>query len=1004
MVMEGDGKAETKTKKRCKWAAYKALGNFSHVFQRGEMRKKTLPLIFAVLVICSIVPKGFAVTGRVEGYVRDAHTQMPLVGATVLLVGTSMGAVTNEDGRYIISDVPVGRYKVRASYVGYKNQELSTEVGPNVTARCDFMLQAVGVKGEEVVVTAQATGQNSAINQQLSSDQIVNVVSAARIRELPDANAAESIGRLPGISLVREGGEGAEVVIRGLAPEYNKITINGVEVPPNVSSSRAVDLSDISSNMLGGIEVVKAITPDMDAAALGGVVDLKLREAQASKSGTLTSLLAQGGYNALTDTHSDYKFVGTAESRFFNDRFGVFAEMNVESRNLTANTLGAAYYLNGPQLGKINPAYMQYLSLTDIPRYRQRYGAEVTTDYSYPTFKVDFMNFYSSAKTQEQNRNEAYDLVNNTHSYSTTDDRTIMDIVTNLLYLKKDFPLFSIDAKLAHSYSQTSIPNALTFSFLQTNVGLNNTNFQLLNPQAIPTLAKNDLTQTYFQTALETSSLSRNRQLSAQVDLTSNMNFSRNITSVMKFGGAYKYTIKSYRFASQNTRFQINGIDSTIKVILNAFPWMQKFVPMGSIYLPITLFEDPSFSYGNFLDGDFKMGPPLNVGLMHQVMNVVNQAPPPQSYDYLTDVATNDFNSITNNYNGYERESAVYAMYKVNFGQAITFLPGVRFQQLSTIYTAPRGIQTPLSYEYHDTTIEESHGFWLPMVHLIARPLSWLQVHLAYTNTLNYPPFNAITPRINIGYASIIWNNYALKPAHSTNYDAILSIYNNSVGLLTVDGFLKHIRNLIFPLSTYVVNPADYAGIPDNTKGMPLSTYINDPYVVNLWGTEVDWETHLWYLPGPLSGLVLSANYTHIYSLARYPLTTVTTIYLPRYRQIVNDTFYTDRMIYQPKDMANLAIGYDLKQFSMRLSLLFQSNVFYGANFWPELREYGANYLRWDLAVKQGLPWLHLRLFFDLNNINDAKDLYLNGGSSFPQSEEFYGMTAAIGLEFETNL
>ena len=963
------------------------------------MHRKILPLILAVLAVSSVPSLAFASSGIVEGYVRDAQTRRPLIGANVLLVGTSMGAVSNEDGHFVVNDVPAGMYKLRASYVGYGNQEFSIEVSSNNTTRRDFGLHAVGVKGKEVVVTAQAAGQNSAINQQLSSEQIMNVVSAARIRELPDANAAESIGRLPGISLVREGGEGAQVVIRGLAPQYNEITIDGIEVPPNVSSSRAVDLSDISSNMLGGIEVIKAITPDMDAAAVGGIVNLELREARESKKGILTSLLAQGGYNALIGTHSNYKVVGTAESRFFNNRFGVFAEANIEGRNLTANELGATYNLNAPQLGKPNPVYMQDLSLTDIPRYRQRYGAEVVMDYKRPTLKVELMNFLSSGNTNEQIRNENYDLVNNTHSYSATDENSILDIITNLLDIKEIFPLFAVDAKFAHSYSQTSVPNLLTFSFGQTDVGLNNANYQRLSPQVIPTLAKNDLSQTDFQSALQSSSLSRNRQLSAQVDFLSNINFSRDITSILKFGGAYRYTTKSYNYLSQANRFQINGIDTTIQAILNAFPWMQSSVPSGSIYLPITLFEDPNFSYGNFLNGQYGMGVPLNIGLMHQVMNVINQSPPPQSYDYETDVATNDFLSATNNYNGYERESAAYIMYTLSIGQDLTILPGVRFQQLSTSYTAPRGTQTPLSYEYHDTTIEETHGFWLPMAHLIVKPLSWMQIHLAYTNTLTYPSFDAITPRINIGYQSVVWHNYALKPAHSTNYDAILSIYNNTVGLLTVDGFLKHIRNLIFPVNTYVVNPADYPGIPSNTKGEPLSTSINNPNVVNLYGTEIDWETHFWYLPGPLSGLVLSANFTHIFSRAKYPLTTVTTIYLPKYQQVVNDTFYTDRLIYQPDDIANLAIGYDYKEFSIRVSMLFQSNVFQGAEFWSELREYGANYLRWDLAAKQGLPWYHLRLFFDMNNINGAKDLYLNGGSSFPQSENSYGMTADIGLE-----
>ena len=87
---------------------------------------------------------------------------------------------------------------------------------------------AGSVIGETVVVTAQAKGQLSSINQQLAATSIVNVVSAEKMKELPDANIAESIGRLPGISVQRNAGEADAVVIRGLAPKYNEITIEGV--------------------------------------------------------------------------------------------------------------------------------------------------------------------------------------------------------------------------------------------------------------------------------------------------------------------------------------------------------------------------------------------------------------------------------------------------------------------------------------------------------------------------------------------------------------------------------------------------------------------------------------------------------------------------------------------------------------------------------------------------------------------------------------------------------
>lgn len=251
------------------------------------------------------------------------------------------------------------------------------------------------------------------------------------------------------------------------------------------------------------------------------------------------------------------------------------------------------------------------------------------------------------------------------------------------------------------------------------------------------------------------------------------------------------------------------------------------------------------------------------------------------------------------------------------------------------------------------------------------------------------------------GGGAIIWNNYALKPANSSNYDAVLDVYDNSIGLFSVDGFLKHIDNLIFPTGTrYVIDPAQYPGIPSSTAGDPITTYINDPYAVDLWGVEVDWQTHFWYLPAPFSGLVLSVNYTHIFSSAKYPQT-ITNFNYTTFQTTYTDTFYTDRMIDQPNDVANLDIGYDYKGFSMRVSMIFQSNIFEQQAFYPPLRANTDKYLRWDLSVKQDLPWFGTQAFFDLDNIDRARDISLIQGTGFPQTEEHYGLTADVGLRWK---
>ena len=81
---------------------------------------------------------------------------------------------------------------------------------------------------------------------------------------------------------------------------------------------------------------------------------------------------------------------------------------------------------------------------------------------------------------------------------------------------------------------------------------------------------------------------------------------------------------------------------------------------------------------------------------------------------------------------------------------------------------------------------------------------------LSYTNTLAYPDYNAIIPRIDVSQTgNLYYNNYDLVPSRSTNYDLNFSIFDNTIGLLTIGGFLKQINNLIYPYDFYVLNPTE---------------------------------------------------------------------------------------------------------------------------------------------------------------------------------------------------
>ncbi len=975
--------------------------------------KKTTGFVVAVMFCLPILALA-QTPGTISGRVIDAKTGDPLPGANVLLKGTGLGASTTLNGRYSISNVPPGPYTMRVSYIGYRNLEVAVKVEPGIRLLEDLELQAVGVKAKGVTVTAQASGQNALINQQLSSQNIVNVVSAARIQALPDANAAESVGRLPGVYLLRSGGEGYEVAIRGLQPKYNEVMIDGVQMAATSTSNRAVDMSMISSNMLNSIKVYKTVTPDMDAAVLGGVVDFGIREARRTPSGAPeVDLSAQGGYNGLQNAYSnDYKFSGAIGDRYFDNKFGILVQGVVENVDLTDDQLSAGYAQQTQNFNAYNPLLLQTLTLTYTPRQRQRYDATVSMDYRLPKGKLDFMNFFSRGYTHTQNRAEDYDLNRNYIIYKAGASQNTLNTLVDLLDFKQDISSFNLDVRFSQAYSDNYSPPSWGLSFQQSPAGLNTVPAGE-NPVLIAEAgqAMTNLDNMFLNGISSSNSYNKQRNLTGSIDIDKSFDISDFVTAKIKFGGKYRYTYRWYSTADGSGNIYDQTAVNLRADIIEAMPWMAEppynVNPNGSAPFPFAMFEDPSYRYGNFLNGNYSIGPGTNLGLLSQVMNLIKKYTVGMFGFTGGPYTPNTYDAVATNYTGNEYESAAYAMVTLNIGPQLTIIPGVRYQGLKTSYTAARiptayrGNTFPLPYPYQDTTIDQYHGYWLPDISMNYKPLSWLGVRASYTNTLTYPDFTSIVPIIDIFSSTVTWHNYALKPARSQNYDLALSVYNNSIGLLTVDGFLKRIDNLIFGLgSTYITDPSEYPGLPEYTKGYELSTKINDPFRVNVWGTEFDWQTHFWYLPGLLTGFVFDVNYTHIFSGAKYPYALTILGGFPKYIPVHIDTFYTARLVDQPNNIVNLSAGYDFKGFSVVVSMIYQADVFTSANFWPELRQNKAKYVRWDLAIKQNLPWAGMQAYFNLNNINGESDVNLLQGSGYPTSEQDYGMTADFGLRW----
>ncbi len=281
-----------------------------------------------ILAILMVTMSTMLAQTIVSGVVRESEENTPLPSANVFVDGTQTGTITNLNGEFRLPLNP-GSYTLVASYMGYESLKQEVTVVADQTTNLDFTLTASTIMGEEIIVTTQLRGQRAAISSQLSADGIVNVVAEEQIQELPDANAGEALSRLPGISIKRSGGEAQKIVLRGLNEKFSQIQLDGVVIPPTDQMARGVDLSMFSLNSLAGIEVTKALTPDMDADAIAGSVNLVTKKAS-SKPELRIDL--GGGYNKLENSASQYNFGVRYNRRLFNELLGLQASVTTESK------------------------------------------------------------------------------------------------------------------------------------------------------------------------------------------------------------------------------------------------------------------------------------------------------------------------------------------------------------------------------------------------------------------------------------------------------------------------------------------------------------------------------------------------------------------------------------------------------------------------------------------------------------------------------------------------
>jgi len=990
--------------------------------RRGGILACSLLVMF-FLVPPSLFSQG---SGSISGRVLDRETGNPLPFANVVVQNTSLGAATDLEGKFIIRGVPGGTYTLKVSYIGYVAVTREVKVSADTTMEEDFQLVAQAITGETVVVTAQARGQISAVNQQLASNTIANIVASDRIRELPDVNAAESIGRLPGVAINRSNGEASTVVIRGLSAKYNAVTVNGVPLPATGGDDRSVDLSLISSNLLDAIEVRKANTPDMDASALGGTVDLKLREAPGEAQ---VSVSAQSGYNQLQTYYGNYNFMGSVSNRFFDGDLGVIAGFNADRYNRAADKFQGDYITR--RIGDVVSVGIQDVQLRDEKVLRERTGGNLLLDYRIPYGKLSANGFYNQLASDNTFRNNQPDREHGSHYYNFQQNESKTKIFTGAIGAAQDFNWIKYDLSVARTGSYTDDPNRRTWGFAQENAAFPNAPLDTY-PFDLPSLETVDSNRTGFQSAYIYSTRRWEYQNSAQLNFQMPIPIAEQVNGYIKLGGSYRWLNR----ANDETQWGRDGLQygqTSVNPPLTAalqrlaelypdeFNWSQDSTLCRQWgQLPITRFLDRGYYRSDFLAGRWPQGMVTDLGLLNKFTDALSSTTEWKEYG---------IGSLGRDYSGVERYQAAYLMAELNITQYATLLPGVRYENLYSLYNGQvfrdnkvsNVEQAPVDLSY--LHVERKSQFWLPMVHLTVSPTDWLRIRLARTETLTQPDYIMYAPITSMNSN----NNYCraanslLKPAHSKNWDAALSVYEKYIGLLSVSGFYKDVHDLILQSTIYYQQPQgtddpgyplpDGLNIPANwlrDNSFQIDTYTNNPDVAIYKGYELEWQTHFWYLPSIFKGLVLNVNYTRIYSQTNKQLFFVQTDYSkpipghrpPLYQKKLVDSSRVARMPDQPAHTANITIGWDYKGFSARVIFLYQSDRTSFIAIDPALDTFVAAYKRWDITVQQKLGW-GIQLYANLNNLNNRHDESYRGYSSInPSYLEYYGFTMDVGIRY----
>ncbi len=198
------------------------------------------------------------------------------------------------------------------------------------------------VEGDVVIATGIRSSIIQALDRKKNSDDILDSIIAEDIGKFPDTNVAESLARIPGVSIDRAGGEGSQVTVRGFGPGFNTVLVDGRRIATD-TAGRNFRFDLIGADLLGGADIYKTSAPHLQAGGIGSTIDLRLHK-PFDKPGFRGVASARGVYEANSKEVAP-QFFGLVSNTFANDKVGVLASVSYQTRKAAQDQISAGNYI-----------------------------------------------------------------------------------------------------------------------------------------------------------------------------------------------------------------------------------------------------------------------------------------------------------------------------------------------------------------------------------------------------------------------------------------------------------------------------------------------------------------------------------------------------------------------------------------------------------------------------------------------------------------------------------